>query len=98
MSDDNKRIDWHSMAWNDGDEIKKADGPTPLDHEASNKDTGLSEIQSTPVMYDYDEPGDSQPEHLTHSVWHNAMMHVDGHHNADETYDSMPHWQWIDDE
>ncbi|GAA5825460.1 hypothetical protein JCM11251_006996 [Rhodosporidiobolus azoricus] len=100
MSDDNsRRMDWNSMMMmQDPDENKGIADRSQLDREESTKYNGLSELGKTPAMFDYDEPGDSQPEHHLQTVWHNAMMHVDVQHSATETYDSMPHWQWIDDE
>ncbi|GAA6033853.1 hypothetical protein JCM8097_000371 [Rhodosporidiobolus ruineniae] len=104
----NKRIDWTSMAYQDEDEVKKTDSHLPVDHEPAPKSTtnssgGLSEVSPAGIIFDYDEPGDSKPaheaaHHLTESVWHNAMMHVDGDLNASDTYHSMPHWSWVDDE
>ncbi|BGP18268.1 hypothetical protein JCM10213_007899 [Rhodosporidiobolus nylandii] len=96
MSNDH-RIDWHSMMVNDGDEIKEADGRTTLHPSDVPVDHGLSEV-SAGVLFDYDEPSELHKEHLTDSVWHNAMLHVDGEHDAIETYHSLPHWTWVDDE
>ncbi|GAA6014370.1 hypothetical protein JCM10207_005439 [Rhodosporidiobolus poonsookiae] len=99
MSTPSKRMDWHSMMYTDYDEGKKPDSTTSLGLDTSDKHqpTGLPEIAPVPtVMFDYKEAGD-EPHHLTDSVWHNAMMHVDGHLDAEHTYDSMPHWTWVDD-
>ncbi|GAA5874596.1 hypothetical protein JCM8547_002199 [Rhodosporidiobolus lusitaniae] len=64
-----------------------------------------SQTSSKTVIYDYDEPGDARShpnygemDHLTHSPWHNAMMHVDGELDSDGAYHAQPHWTWVDDE
>lgn len=86
--------------------------------------TSPSQLGKTPVMFDYDEPGDSRPDHHADGGWHNVrfsishfpffpmtdrsfsstrpssqpMMYVDPEKDAPETYDSLPHWQWFDED